>query len=277
MASLRQMLCAGGLSLALMEVHAQSAALRHSAAGGVHQILIKAPPPTKHSIEEEIAPICADGFNKAYQKCFTSGDKRYMMHIYTAAGKAYCGYQGGYAVPDSYADHTACFASPGQSEALFYDQKYKALMTFEGQVAVPGVSVYWKNALNCQNEFGPNGPCSANVPVRFRRKIVINQKSEEMIPGQDRHLAWDRSVGYVGINTMYPGDTHMENKAVYIKNLVGGDALVTDVPCNKVGSVTDQTTNFPIKGTVSGCRNENGDYYMLMGRQVTVCFPGASC
>ena len=271
------MLCAGGLSLALMEVHAQSAALRHSAAGGNYQILIKAPPPTQHSFVEEIAPICAEGFNKAFQKCTLGGpDDKSNMHIYTAAGKAYCGYVGGWAIPDYYKDHTACFVSPGQSEALFYDQNRHVLTTWEGQIAVSGVSEYSGNALSCQGS-DLNSPCSTYVRPLYRRVITNHQKPEEMIPGQDRLLNWHQSVGYVGITTIWPGEKLPKQMAVYIKNLVHGDALSTNVPCGQSGSVTDMVGNFPIKGMASGCGNENGDYYMLLGRQVTVCFPGASC
>ena len=280
MAPSRHMPRVGGLvrplllvaGLASTEASAPSTALRSSAVGGTHKITIRAPPSVKGTIEEEIAAVCAQGFNAAYKDCL-GGANPYLMQIFTAAGKAYCGYQGGWAMtPETYPHHEACFASPGQSEALFFDSAGKQLKTWDGQVAVSDVKQYWGKALSCYVEQG--GPCASQVVSKYRRTIVINQKPEEMVPGgKDHVLHWDSSMGYVGIVTIRPG----QQQAMYVKNLLSGNALAADVPCRTAGSVQDQVNTFPVWGTRGGCRSDNGDYYVLMGSAVTVCFPGSPC
>ena len=282
MAPSRHMPRVGGLvrplllvaGLASTEASAPSTGLRSSAAFDRHHITIKAPPHVKGTIEQEIAAVCAKGFNAAFEDCL-GGANPYLMQIFTAAGKAYCGYQGGWAMtPESYPDHEACFASPGQPEALFFDAAGNQLKTWDGRVAISGVKPYWGPALNCNMEQG--GPCASTVVPKYRRTITVNEKLEEMEPGQDRLLAWDSTMGSLHIVTYQPGQKqYMYAKHVWWSD--GGDALVADVPCSTAGSVKDQVATFPVQGTKGYCRSHDYEYYMVMGSSVTVCFPGSPC
>merc|ERR1712032_1738485 len=192
------------------------------------EIVIKAPPAGSLSPAEAIASKCAEGFNAAYAKCL-GGKDSYLMHIFTdASGKAYCGYQGGWAIPSQYPDHSACFASPGFSEALFYDTTKKSLITWDKKVKATEVAMYNGPSLNCAGE--GSKPCSANVVVKNRR-----------------------------IDTITGGTSQV---AMYIKNLAAGAALTSDVPCGHPGSVSDQASKFPVKGLESQCASQNDDYYM---------------
>merc|ERR1712222_306834 len=110
-----------------------------------------------------------------------------------ASGKAYCGYQGGWAIPSQYPDHSACFASPGFSEALFYDTTKKSLITWDKKVKATEVAMYNGPSLNCAGE--GSKPCSANVVVKNRRKVTINQQTQEI--DKDYSFTWSASMGYV--------------------------------------------------------------------------------
>merc|ERR1711920_602344 len=206
-----------------------------------YDIVIKAPPAGSLSPAEAIASTCAEGFNAAYAKCL-GGKNSYLMHIFTdASGKAYCGYQGGWAIPSQYPDHSACFASPGFSEALFYDTTKKSLITWDKKVKATEVAMYNGPSLNCAGE--GSKPCSANVVVKNRRKVTINQQTQEI--DKDYSFTWSAGMDYVGIDTITGGTSQV---AMYIKNLAAGPALTSDVPCGHPGSVSDQASKFPVKG-----------------------------
>lgn len=236
-----------------------------------YEIVIKAPSAGSLSPAEAIASTCAEGFNAAYAKCL-GGKNSYLMHIFTdASGKAYCGYQGGWAIPSQYPDHSACFASPGFSEALFYDTTKKSLITWDKKVKATEVAMYNGPSLNCAGE--GSKPCSANVVVKNRRKVTINQQTQEI--DKDYSFTWSAHMGYVGIDTITGGTSQV---AMYIKNLAAGPALTSDVPCGHPGSVSDQASKFPVKGLESQCASQNDDYYMKFADEtITICFPGSAC
>jgi len=237
-----------------------------------YEILIKAPPAGSVSPAEAIASKCAEGFNAAYAKCL-GGKNSYLMHLFTdASGKAYCGYQGGWAIPSQYSDHSACFASPGFSEALFYDTATKSLITWDKKVKATEVLMDNGKALNCNG--GDSSPCHA-VPavVKNRRLVTMNQQSQ--VIDKDYSFTWSASMGYVGITTITGGTSQV---AMYIKNLAAGDALTSDVPCGRAGSVSDQASRFPVKGLESQCGKQNDDYYLKFAdEKITICFPGSAC
>jgi len=237
-----------------------------------YEIVIKAPSAGSLSPAEAIASTCAEGFNAAYAKCL-GGKHSYLMHIFTdASGKAYCGYQGGWAIPSQYPDHSACFASPGFSEALFYDTTKKSLITWDKKVKATEVTTDNGKALNCNRE--GSKPCQPNpVVVKNSRKVIMNQQSQEI--DKDYSFTWSANMPYVGIDTITGGTSQV---AMYIKNLAAGPALTSDVPCGRPGSVSDQASKFPVKGLESQCASQNDDYYMKFAdKTITICFPGSAC
>merc|ERR1712032_1444088 len=131
---------------------------------------------------------------------------------------AYCGYQGGWAIPSQYPDHSACFASPGFSEALFYDTTKKSLITWDKKVKATEVTTDNGKALNCNRE--GSKPCQPNpVVVKNRRKVTMNQQTQEV--DKDYSFTWSANMPYVGIDTITGGTSQV---AMYIKNLAAGRA-----------------------------------------------------
>lgn len=262
--------CSGELEDAagLLQVH------KAAANSGSYNILLKAPPAGSLTPVEKISGKCAEGFNAAYMKCL-GGTSSYLMHIYTdAKGNAYCGYEGGWAATtDTYPDPSACFASPGHKEALFYDPATKSLLTWGKKVVVGQVAQSNDPSLKC---FLPAPkPCKSYVSPKDQRSYIINQEKHVMAVGEDHSFTWSRKTGYVAITTITGGTKQV---GMYIKNLNKGDGLSTDVPCAQAGSVEDQAKSFPVKGLSSQCENDNGDYYMLFAEDsITICFPGAPC
>jgi len=242
---------------------------------GSIQITIKAPPQTTGSPAENLAAACADVFNAADAACL-GGTNSYLMHIYTASDSAYCAYEGGWTLDPSsgvYKDPSACAVSPGQQQPLFYDSSAKTLTTYDQAVAVTGAEQYSGSALSCYDK-DSGDVCTSNVVAENRRQVVISQQSEELVPGQDKTLAWSANMGYVGIVTIQ----EQSEKAMYVKHLNVGDGLSSDVPCGQAGSVEDQVKTFPVTGVSDTCGSDSGDYYMLFsGSEATICFPGSAC
>lgn len=138
-------------------------------------IVVKGPPTSGGTPAQELAPICASGFNAAYAKCL-GGTNSYLMIMVTDATKAYCAYTGGWAQnPENYPDYKACFPSPGQSEPLFYDSGKKTLSTWDEITVVTGLEQDF-TSLSCTRP-GAN-PCEATVQPSYARQLTKDTRSK---------------------------------------------------------------------------------------------------
>ncbi|CAE8611071.1 unnamed protein product [Polarella glacialis] len=155
-----------------------------------HDIVVKGPPESGGTPVEVLAPSCAAGFNSAYAACLGSKNAG-LMHMFTDAEKriAWCAYQGGkYMSTDYYPDSGAsCYASPGQSQPLFYDNGVLMRWDWDTTAVITGVQPYKDtNALTCFDYKGAK-PCTANDDVRLWRAFE---------PGQLFSFTWDDQAGY---------------------------------------------------------------------------------
>ena len=240
------------------------------------KIVVKGPSASGGTPAEKLAPTCAEGFNAAYAKCL--GDQNsYLMIMVTDAEKAYCAYTGGWAMTvDNYPDHAACFASPGQSQALFYDSSQQSLMTWEKNVVVTGVTQDY-TSLSCSSP--GDAPCKATVQMPQRVLTKHGKVWQDVPAGGEFHFTWSSSEGYIGVTTTIPSE--QKQYSMYVKSNLGpssSNGLSADVPCGREGSVDFQAQNFPVNGLSGSCQKDNDDYWMAFGQgTVTICFPGVAC
>ncbi|CAE7805251.1 Pol [Symbiodinium sp. CCMP2592] len=253
----------------------QSRSHEGSRASKGQSIVVKGPSKSSGSPAEQLAPTCAAGFNAAYEKCL-GGKNGYLMIIVADEKDAYCAYTGGWAqTSEYYPDPSACFASPGQSEALFYDATSLSLATWSKETAVAGPLKQDYTALSCSGSGAE--PCSA-TPSKYGRTLTKGGKTWQVVPpGGEFSFDWSPSDGYVNIETKTPQKIYL----VSVKNNLGpssSSGLSNDIPCGGDGSVDFQAKTFPINGLGSGCQKDNDDYWMAFGSgTVTVCFPDVPC
>ncbi|CAJ1326847.1 unnamed protein product [Effrenium voratum] len=243
-----------------------------------HSIVVKGPDPSGGTASQSLAPTCAEGFNAAYLKCL-GGANSYLMLLVTNDDdtKAYCAYTGGWAqTPENYPDHSACFASPGESEALFFDSASQTLLNWDKETIVSGPLKQDYTSLSCTGQ--GDAPCKSTVENKYARQLTKGGKPWKDVPaGGEYSFSWDSSDGYIGVTTKTPQTIY----SMYIKNNLGSSSssgLSADVPCSKDSSVEWQAKNFPVKGLDGGCQKDNDDYWMAFGSsEITICFPGVAC
>ena len=124
-------------------------------------IIVKGPSASGGSASENLAPTCALGFNEAYAKCL-GGTNSYLMILVANHDdtKAYCAYTGGWAqTTEYYPHHRACFASPGQSEALFFDAAKEILVNWDKETVVSAPLKQDQTSLSCTSS--GDAPCKS--------------------------------------------------------------------------------------------------------------------
>ena len=155
------------------------------------EIVVKGPSASGGTPAEELAPTCASGFNAAYAKCL-GGTNSYLMIMVTDATKAYCAYTGGWAkTTDNYPDHTACFASPGQSQPLFYDSGAKTLSDWDGKTVVTGAEQDY-TSLSCSGT--GNDPCKATVQPKNSRELTKATWMKTLTGFKTHHVGVSKGV-----------------------------------------------------------------------------------
>lgn len=239
-------------------------------------IVVKGPSQSGATPAQQLAPICAEGFNAAYAQCL-GGQNSYLMIMVTDAEKAYCAYTDGWAMTtENYPDHTACFASPGQSEALYYDSSQKSLVNWDKATVVTGVEQDY-TSISCTS--GGDAPCKSTVQLPQRQLTKGGKLWQDVPAGGEYAFNWSPSDGYIGVITKIPSE--QKQYSMYVKNNLGSSSsngLSADVPCDRDTSVQYQAEHFPVNGLSGPCQKDNDDYWMAFGSgEVTICFPGAAC
>jgi len=241
-------------------------------------IIVKGPSASGGSASENLAPTCALGFNEAYAKCL-GGTNSYLMILVANHDdtKAYCAYTGGWAqTTEYYPHHRACFASPGQSEALFFDAAKEILVNWDKETVVSAPLKQDQTSLSCTSS--GDAPCKSTVTSNYARQLTKGGQLWQEVPaGGSFTFTWHPSDGYIGVVTKTPQQIF----SMYVKNNLGAassNGLSADVPCRVHTSVEAQANDFPVKGLTGPCQKDNDDYWMAFGiGEITICFPDVSC
>ena len=146
--------------------------LTHKTSKRSTKIIVKGPSGSGGTASQNLAPSCAAGFNEAFEKCL-GGKNNYLMILITNEddSKAYCAYTGGWAqTPDNYPDHSACFVSPGETQALFYDSTAKNLVNWDKEEIVSGPLKQDYTSLSCTGT--GDAPCKSTVTNKNARQLT---------------------------------------------------------------------------------------------------------
>ena len=240
-------------------------------------IIVKGPSASGGSASENLAATCAQGFNEAYAKCL-GGANSYLMILVTNHDdtKAYCAYTGGWAqTTEYYPHHRACFASPGQSEALYFDSARETLVNWNKETVVSAPLKQDYTSLSCTA--GGDAPCESTVTSRYARQLTKGGELWQEVPaGGSFTFTWHPSDGYIGVVTKTPQQIF----SMFVMDVTAGsNGLSSDVPCRLHTSVEAQANDFPVKGLKGPCQKySDTDYWMEFGiGAITICFPDVSC
>ena len=190
--------------------------------------------------------------------------------------KAYCAYTGGWAqTTEYYPHHRACFASPGQSEALYFDSARETLVNWNKETVVSAPLKQDQTSLSCTA--GGDAPCESTVTSRYARQLTKGGELWQEVPaGGSFTFTWHPSDGYIGVVTKTPQQIF----SMFVMDVTAGsNGLSSDVPCRLHTSVEAQARDFPVKGLKGPCQKySDTDYWMEFGiGPITICFPDVSC
>lgn len=241
-------------------------------------IIVKGPSPSGGTASQNLAPTCAEGFNAAYAKCL-GGTNSYLMILVKNDDdtKAYCAYTGGWAqTTEYYPDHDACFVSPGENVALYFDSASQTLVNWNKETVVSAPLTQDWTSLSCSAS--GEAPCKSTVTSKYAKQLTKAGKLwQEVPPGGSYTFTWDPSDGYIGVVTKTPEQIY----AMYVKNNLGpasSNGLSADVPCSQSTSVQAQANDFPVQGLTGPCQKDNDDYWEAFGSgDITICFPNVPC
>lgn len=135
-------------------------------------ITVKGPSPSGVTASQNLAPTCAEGFNAAYAKCL-GGTNSYLMIMVTNDDdtKAYCAYTGGWAqTTENYPDHDACFVSPGENVALYFDSASQTLVNWNKETVVSAPLKQDYTSLSCSAS--GEAPCKSTVTSKYARQLT---------------------------------------------------------------------------------------------------------
>ena len=135
-------------------------------------IIVKGPSASGGTASQNLAPTCAEGFNAAYAKCL-GGTNSYLMILVTNDDdtKAYCAYTGGWAqTTENYPDHDACFASPGENQALYFDSASQTLVNWNKETVVSAPLKQDYTSLSCSAS--GEAPCKSTVAPKYARQLT---------------------------------------------------------------------------------------------------------
>lgn len=135
-------------------------------------IIVKGPSPSGGTASQNLAPTCAEGFNAAYAKCL-GGTNSYLMILVKNDDdtKAYCAYTGGWAqTTEYYPDHDACFVSPGENVALYFDSASQTLVNWNKETVVSAPLTQDWTSLSCSAS--GEAPCKSTVTSKYARQLT---------------------------------------------------------------------------------------------------------